>query len=90
MAQATEWAQYNNLRSLIRKAIEDAEDESGIEYPEQIYICISPDLSEVYATFVDWWEDDELAGRITKDWHIELAESIDDVDEIASYYFDLR
>ena len=90
MARATEWMQYQQLRKLIRMAIEDAIDECGEDTENDITIAISPDLSEVYATYAPWWDDEQLAACMNTDWHIEHAESIDDADDIADLYFDLR
>ena len=89
MARLSEWAQYQNLRNLIEKAIEEMEPENGI-VDGAITICISPDLSEVYATTLPWWDDERLADTIGTDWHIETATNYEDAMELAKLYFDLR
>lgn len=81
--------QYRQLRDLIQKAIEEIEPEDGI-VDDAITICISPDLSEVYATTAPWWEDERLADIITEDWNIENATNYEDALDIAYLYFDLR
>lgn len=89
MAQISEHQRWRVLRDLIEKAIEEIEPEGGI-IEDAIEICISPDLSEVYATTMPWWEDERLANIIGSDWHIETATNYEDALDIADLYFDLR
>lgn len=81
--------QYRQLRDLIQKAIEEMEPEDGI-VDGAITICIAPDLSEVYATTMPWWEDERLADIITEEWNIETATTYEDALDIAYLYFDIR
>lgn len=88
MAHLNEWQQYQNLRELITKAVEEANDNTPEEdRGDSITLAISPSLDEVYATYFPWWEDERLAGL--DGWNIELAPACEPT-AIAEYYFDLR
>ena len=90
MAHVSEWQRYNTLRNLIFDAVEEANDNTPEdERCETIYLAISPDLSEVYATYKAWWDDDRLSDANDNGWFIEDA-SADDPASIAELYFDLR
>lgn len=87
MATKSEYGRYLDLRDLIRAAVEIAAECEGIENPNDITLAISPDLQTVFCTFTGRWEADFEPGQ---DWHIEHAESLDEVESIAEMYFDLR
>ena len=91
MANSVVWAQYYALKDLIAQAVDDAvEDNEGWPEGEVLTIAISPDLENVVASFLPWWDDERFANTISEDWHIEHASSVEDADEIAQLYFDLR
>lgn len=88
MARTNDWQRYQNLRDLIYKAVEEAEEATPDEgRGDVVTLAIAPDLGEVYATFAPWWDDDRLAAL--EGWHVETAPA-DDPAAVAAYYFDLR
>ena len=93
MAHVSESAQYMQLRELIEKAIVEMEEEmqtDGEVAEGAITICISPDISEVYATMLPWWDDERLASIIGMDWYIETAIDYEDALNIAESFYDPR
>lgn len=91
MASNAIWARYHALRDLIATAVDEAvKDNDGWPEGETITIAISPDIEIVMATFLPWWDDERFANTISEDWHIEHAASVEDADDLAFLYFDLR
>ena len=86
MAQASEWQKYNLLKGLIEKEVQRVIEDNDGEWDEGgITIAIRPDLEEVVAGFVPWWELGNCDG-----WNIETAHTEEEAYEIADLYFDLR
>ena len=78
------------LRNLILDAVEEANDNTPEdERSEYMWLAISPDLSEVYATYQVWWNDERFVDADLKGWFQELVPA-DDPASIAELYFDLR
>lgn len=86
MARISEMQQYNLLKGLIEEAVADAIQDNGGNWDDGgITVAISPDLSEVVAGFVPWWELGDCDG-----WNIETAATEEEAYEIVNMYFDLR
>lgn len=90
MARASKWQRYRMLRDLITRAVEEANDNTPEdERTDYIFLAVSPDLSEVIATYKVWWDDDRLSEANDKGWFIDDAPA-DDPESVAELYFDLR
>lgn len=86
MAQASEWQKHNLLKGLIEKEVQRVIEDNDGEWDEGgITIAIRPDLEEVVAGFVPWWELGNCDG-----WNIEHAHTEEEAYNIADLYFDLR
>lgn len=85
MATSLEWAQYYYLRDRIAEAVDEAIEDNGGWDDGGITVAISPDLTEARAAFLPWWELGDVDG-----WNIETAHGVEEADEIAGMYFDLR
>lgn len=90
MAKASEWQRYRMLRDLIARAVEETNDNTPEdERTDYISLAVSPDLSEVIATYKAWWDDDRLVEADRNGWFIDEAPA-DDPESVAELYFDLR
>ena len=89
MARASEWQRFEILRNLIDSAVEDA----TWDIDDEVYhylIFISEGLDEVVC-YVNQSDAEQLALiENYEGWNVETATNLEDINEIAGMYFDLR
>lgn len=85
MASSKVWLRREQLRSLIASALDEIGYEDGI-----VSVAVSPNLDEVYATTLPWWDDEVLNEKISEGWSLESADTAEELIERADLYFDLR